>query len=674
MQQDSENGNSVNDGIQLALDPNLISLPLSSSAITPLPATATAGAIDEERQDGQDSKAMGSENQVSQVGNAINGQALFQNPYAIFKDMPMQELIPLLLHQRGSGFKFASLSEKELLEEIQKEQNTSSKAETDDGTLADLSAVDHEGDTAMDGERGNGLLTEGGEQACPYQEEATRDAFKEGEEEVMSQEQFLSARKDMVEHVNLALNESSLALEFISLLLSSVRESAGTASMSPFLRKTAPVGSLNSDRLPLAQQTRGEVISSEILSRGWKLRTLNESRSLLKEKHSSLSKIIEKEHQYWSKIAKYISNKDVLFKMRDRMNGMRLLGIKYGYEDSGSTYRHDRGIAVLKNNPELNILELVPSNSTEAPDTHYMERFVRVRIYTKIASEDDYILTGESSMNKLFANSDSVNSGIEDVENQIKKLKAFAFERELMYQMKKESARLISYGVTIESENKVVMELPNEKFELELVSLDDDSVVNHDQDAPKVNDRRATLLITTLRLLLVVMFKKNLRQRLTSSSIRPTPKGFKDILLLRPILGKLRHHNYKILLKKILRDYVLDVIEGSSLIETPAEIPATGEVKVVDDNIAKLSKDINAFRCLLNTSRTNFKVEVPEKGSLLLVLESPNYCNAVVTIKYENALRNVSFDTTFSEFKEIEEFLHFVVTEYMREKVVTKKE
>ncbi|QLQ78602.1 hypothetical protein HG537_0A08490 [Torulaspora globosa] len=661
----SENVNddeiSFANGIQLALDPNLISLPLNSSTTTP--GTTIAETTGDDKLDGQRNAH---ENVVQPLARQNNEQALFQNPYAIFKQMPMQEFIPLLLHQRGPGFKFADLSEQDLVDEIEKEQQSAVAEET---AVSELPAAEHNDDSAMDVDS-TGNLTR--ETDVSSKGELNRDHYDD-DEELMSQEQFLNARKEMVEHVNLALNESSLALEFLSLLLSSVRESAGTASMSPFLKKTVPVGSLNSDKLPLAHQTREEIVSSEIISRGWKLRSLNESRSLLKEKYSSLTKIIEKEHQYWTKISKHISNKDVLFKMRDRVNGMRLLGIKYGYEDSGSKYKHDRGIAVLKSNPELNILELVPSNTTEASEVNHNERFVRVRIFTKIASEDDYILTGESSINKLFSSHNNLN-GLEDIENQINKLKAFAFEQELMYQLKKESSRLISYGVTIESENKIVMELPNEKFEIELVSLDDDSVVNHDQDAPKVNDRRATLMVTTLRLLLVVMFKKNLRQRLTSSTRPQSSKGFKDVLLLRPILGRLRHHNYKILLKKILRDYVLDIIEGSSINEFSSDKPKNGATKAQDDNIAKLSKEINAFSCLLNTSSTSFKVDVPGKGKLLLVLESPNYCNAVVTIKFESSSNNVSFDTTFSEFKEIEEFLHFVVTEYMKDKESVKRE
>lgn len=90
-------------------------------------------------------------------------------------------------------------------------------------------------------------------------------------------------------------------------------------------------------------------------------------------------------------------------------------------------------------------------------------------------------------------------------------IRSIIFEKELMYQIKKECALLISYGVSIENENKVIIELPNEKFEIELLSLDDDSIVNHEQDLPKINDKRANLMLVMLRLLLVVIFKKTLR-------------------------------------------------------------------------------------------------------------------------------------------------------------------
>lgn len=651
----------IEEGIQLALDPNLISLPLNGSTATSQPATATANSTDA---DSLKHANVNPGDADPSKGKPPNGKPLFKNPYEIFGQMPMQQLVPLLLQQRGPGFKFADLSEEGLINEIESSQDNSEQAANDNST-SDFTMI-AEDDESLTDNANKPPIDEDSKLDLQQKEDASRAKF-ENEAEAMTQEQFVGIRKSMIEHVDLALNESSLALEFLSLLLSSVRESAATASMSPFLRKTAPVGSLNSDKVPLVPHTHEEKTNAEILSRGWKLRSLNESRLLLKEKYMLLNEIMTKEHLYWSNIARHISNKDVIFKMRDKNNRTRLLGIKYGYEDSGSNYRHDRGVAVLRNNPEQNKLELEPFSGADAGGSLNNERFVRVRIFTKIASEDDYILTGESSVSEVLFSADSGIDDLEDVKNQIKRLKAFAFEQELMYQLKKESSLLISYGVTIENKNKVVMELPNEKFEMELVSLDDDSVVNHVQDAPKVNDKRATLTLVTLRLLLIAMFKKNLKQRLTSLG-KASPKGAKDILLLRPLLGRLRHHNYKILLRKIVKDYILDVAENATMRETAVRSPSLIEQNELDFNVAKLSKEINAFSGLLNICKTKFEINLPDNGELRLVLESPNYCNAVVTVTYVNKAKDVSFDTNFSEFKEIEEFLHFIFIEYIKNK------
>lgn len=666
-------------GIQLALDPNLISLPLHSSTATPL--TATAGSTADQEEADLEARAPNETTQDPRVVKTIKDNKLISNPYEIFGQMPLAQLIPIILQQRGAGFKFADLSEEALSQEIDAEENSEQGADTiksADSRDPAENIMEISYDEAPPVEQGSQTQILPSEPSQINSGDPSVANFDNEDTEKMTQEQFVKVRKEMIEHINLAMNESSLALEFMSLLLSSARESAAITSISPFLRKTVPVGSLNSDKLPREPHSKEEKSKGEILNRGWKLRSLYESRSVLKENYMKLDSVLKKEHEYWKKIAKYINNKDVIFKLKDKRTGLRSLGIKYGYDDSGSTYKHDRGAATLRNNPESNVLELIPFSGVEntiSLAAKHTEKFIRVRIFTKIESEDDYILTGESSLDKLFLNSGSLAThDLEDIRGQIKKLKAFVFEQELLYQLKRECSQLISYGVTIENENKIVMELPNEKFEIELLSLEDDSVVNHVQDAPKVNDRRATLVLTTMRMLLLIMFKKNLKQRLTSSTRGTTPNVDKDVLLLRPLLGRMRHQNYKILLRKILRDYVLDVVAGSTLKESAVYPTDPIETENIDVHVAKLSKEIRAFRHLLCTSRTKFTINIPGKGELILFLESPNFCNALVVVKYVSEPHDVSFDTKFSEFKEIEEFLHFIIAEYVKDKEVVKKD
>ncbi|GAV53568.1 hypothetical protein ZYGR_0AK00700 [Zygosaccharomyces rouxii] len=645
----SNNSNLIENGIQLALDPNLIALPLHGSVSSPLTNapnsnTQTAENVNPDQME-VDSEPV--------QGNKDTGQSLINNPYGLFGQMPLEHLIPLVLQQKGLGFKFSDLSEDVLEEEIEKDKSSGDTGEA----RPDLMDVDP---------------SENQVEEVPPETlaEDNQETIKDGEkkEELITQEQFMRMRREMVEHINIAMNESSLALEFLSLLLSSVRESVALSSMSPFLKKIVPVASLNSDKVLLEPNTVADQLTMQVIDRGWKIRCLNESRTLLKDNHSMLEEKLKNEHRYWKKISQYISNKDVVFKLRDRSTGLRSLGVKYGYEDSGSTYRLDRGVAILKTNPETNTLELVPITGENSPSPHN-EKFIRIRIFTKIEFEDDYILSGESSVDNVFLNNDSSGKkDQEDIRSQIEKLKALIFEQELMYQLRRECAQLISYGVTIENEKKVVIELPNEKFELELVSLDDASVVNHEQDAPKINDRRANLMLVTIRMLLVVMFKKNLRQRLTSSTRNAHLNVDKDILLIRPLLGKMRHQNYKLLLRKILKTHVLDVVENSTSSETVVYPPRhqSGDDVNLDIHIAKLNQEISTFDRLLTTCKTQFDIKLSDEDKLSLMLESPNYCNLAVRVLYQNESKNVFFDTRFSEFKEVEEILHFIVNEYIK--------
>ncbi|CCC68056.1 hypothetical protein NCAS_0A14980 [Naumovozyma castellii] len=655
-------------GINLALDPNLINLTLSPSLITP-------GAIpnsvnDTGSQPDQSPSAIGTPGQ--NIHNT--GTSLIKNPHEIYGQLPLSQLIPLILQERGPSFKFADLSEERLMEELSnnglsnEDKHTSPPSELEKPIDDDLMEIDFEDKNNISKD-----------ESAPESNIPESNAIYQSSEPQLTQEQFLKVRKDIVDHINMAMNESSLSLEFVSLLLSSVRENNANSSMSAFLKKNASPGSLNSDKIPYTPLSKEETNQLEVLNKGWKLKSLNDSRIMLKENYLKLSASLQREHIYWKKVSNHINNSDVIFKLRDKTTGQRSLGIKYGYEDSGSTYKLDRGIAILRNNPLTDLLELVPfQNSDSDVALRNYEKFIRVRIFTKIESEDDYILSGESLIDNedgfegILGSDHSQNDPkfFEDIRFQIKILKKFILEKELMYQLKKESSRLISYGVTIENENKVIIELPNEKFEIELLSLTDSSLIDHERDAPKVNDKRANLMHVTLRMLLVVIFKKNLKNKLMSPKVKKNLNIDKDILLIRPILGRMRHSNYKMLLKKLLENHVLNIIEGTQLVEKKLDLTENSSteenIKFMDKHVAKLIQDISAFDCILNPCKTQFDIYIPNKGCLSLTLESPNYCNAVINIKYLSENGTVKFDTEFSEFKEIEEFIHFIITEYVK--------
>ncbi|KAG0670638.1 RNA polymerase II mediator complex subunit [Maudiozyma exigua] len=659
-------------GIDLALDPNLLSLPKPpNQSISPIIFTGTPS--NETTQD-------------TETANNTEFNSLVNNPFEIYGNMPLSQLVPLILQQKQ--LTFAQLSQTKIEQDLHDIDNITT-TNISEGETTTTTAVAAAEDIPE-------IVTE-------PQQDTAKPVITGANSEALNPITLEKIRGAMIEQINIAMNESSLALETVSLLLSSVRENNAKSSLSPYLKRTVPMGSLNGDNVPIGKDVTNQLRTVQF-GIGWKLKSLEESRNILRDTVDSLWTIMSKEHSYWKKISEVITNSDVIFKIRERNSSQRVLGIKYGYEDSGSTYRLDHGIALLRNNEEMNKLELIPFNSGDnkhqlsnngknitSPgmrnlgmttpagtvaaqnissimndnNGYYsqlpMKYYLRVRIFTKIEYEDDYILSGESSIDPKFHQ-------IGNIRNQIDKFKDIIFEKELMYQLKKECSTLISYGVRIENENKITIELPQEKFEIELIGVHEDEMDNtmNNNTNGRINDKRANLILITLRMLLVVVFKKNLRRRISNSIDSP-----EELLLIRPILGKLRHSNYKKLLMRIIQENVMNVVKDST-IETINKQETTinqQDRSIKDKHIEQINKDIKSFDSLLRMPITQFNVQLNNKTSNLeIILRTTNYCNAIIVITYYNIVtEKIIFDTSFTEFKEIEEFLHFLINEYVIE-------
>lgn len=659
-------------GIPLAIDPNLISIPVSTSL--------TTNGNGDEGVNNEDATVFAADD----ADNAKSQKSLIQNPYEYFGQMPLEQFIPLMLQQRGTGTKFADIHEETLLEEISRENSSKSnnaiqEEDNDDSAIQNVdektTTVVNEGVSdshEMKDEDGDVNMDVPSVESSPKlaeEREPTADAndaqraISGNQEESITLEEFKMIKKNVLEHVNMALNESSLSLEFVSLLLSSTRTSAGISSMSPYLKKIAPPASLNADKVPLDILDEHEKLTYDIIHKGWNLRSLEDCKRLLKQHYQILSKSVESEYHYWKQISDNITNKDVLFKMKDKNTGRRTLGIKYGFDDSGSCYSADKGIALLRATSEGSQLELVPiidSGINVGISRGSSEQFVRVRIFTKIEQEDDYLLSGQSSLNELLL------SSLSDIKSQIAKLRFFIFEKELMHQLKKEAGQLLPYGVSVENENKVLLELSNEKIEFELINLDEEVTSNYQQEAAKVNDKRANLILVMLNMLLVVMYKKQLWKRLNPNPhSSKSSKGYgKDLVLLRAILGKIRHKKYTQLIEKIVNNAILEKKEDS-IMTTNTDITSNDNEPSKNKELATLQREIALFDKILSMPRTDFTINIPEKGKLELSLRSTNHCNAIIHMKYIDVGQVVKFDTRFSEFTEFEEFLNFVYNEFL---------
>ena len=664
-----------NDGnIFLSLDPNLIYV----TEAFPTPGSQTSlkreERDDDDDDDGEKDRTLADSEEANNLQEKANFQvlkhlkkSLVNNPYESYGSLPLNEFIPLILRQRG--IQFSQLTSEYLQSELSEMAKQDAQSEIVDGT---------------DSKQAN----ENGHVVSPMTNSSpeTSEPLEIDESHFMTPEEFNKCKQEIFDSVSMALNESSLSLELVSLLLSAVRNRQGMATMSPFLKNTVPPGSLCADKIEVSKLTQNQAAEKYDITIGMKLQSMRSAQEMISANYKSLTEAFKKEQQFWTTISDNFSNSNAIFKMRDRVSGEKSLGVQYGYGDSGSTFTGDKGIAILKavhdSSERKEYLEMapmskdlgktvLPTDETNKPLGFY----TKLRIYSQLEDESDYILTGESSLHKdvakMFKDAETENN----LKAQTDCLKFTIFEQELMYQMRKETNELFKYGCTIQNENKIVCEMAQEKFEIELLPVDSDLLETYDQIPAKTDDRRANIFLVILRMLLVVMFKKKLlhdrthqplysRESTSNKAVvfagtKSINKYKSELLLIKPLLGKLRHSQYAILLKKIARDCILNVVKGSRVInDSPSTETSVDRYPASSDsNIELLQEQIRLFDFILKVPESVYEVELPSKDTYKLTLQSPNYCGVLIKLSISG-----KDSLEFTEFKELEEYLNYSIS------------
>ncbi|ODQ79537.1 hypothetical protein BABINDRAFT_161927 [Babjeviella inositovora NRRL Y-12698] len=475
--------------------------------------------------------------------------------------LPLNQIIPRIIAERGS---FLNLTEESLSEEINSEREVLTKQA--------IHVASDEYDDADDDE-----------------------AKTRGEE-------FLKSRNEIIGLVQSALNESSLSLDFVSLMISAVKPNLGNLTMSPHLKQHVPAGSLTSHRVytvpyagePLqpkklihteegSQESDLVVPTRDMkIGHGWKLESLERTAGLLRETSIRLSEEILREKQYWSNINHVLANShNSLFKVRE--GRVREIGVKYGYHESGSRYHLDKGVAILKRLPDGELAFTPVSSHANTVSEEEVHRYVRVRVVTKV--DDEWCVTGESmcgfrtatseahgssnetgspgakvedngssgenvDTNGSFdmdiegngiteSNLDATRQGneppVDGITTKIQRAQFFLFEEELFYQLTREASSLLPYQVTLSSEKIVLENGTDELIEIDAAHPQERRNFSH------ANDNRADCMASFLRLMLCHQHRRALQanQRMPSPS-----SGTQRLepLLLRPLVGHIRHH------------------------------------------------------------------------------------------------------------------------------------
>lgn len=508
----------------------------------------------------------------------------------------LASLIPRILAERES---FLNISEELLQQEIADEEGNDNQMDVVEDTKSSSEAP----------------------------EETDNDAIEQLEAQSSAFETFQKRKNELLGHIGSALNETSLSLDFVSLLLSAVKPGVAKATLSPHLSKNSPLGSLGSDRLNIDPATSEESRtgvkkhSTEKLGMGWKYQSLSNITSLYKSAAASLRAEVATEQEYWKTVHNIQSHGEALCKIRDPISNSKAIGVKYGFSDSGLNY-YDKGLAVLRKRNDGGI-DFTPVSSGGAKLTGAARRFTRIRILSKI--DDDFMLTGQS----LFRKKDLEGNNKDSVIGDIEQARYFIFEDDLFYHLLREAKNLISYNVSIIS-NKIIIEIYDQIFEIESVIYDEESeeelsnvYENTTQESSK-NNKRAEDILIFLKLMLCCYYNYNLdlKQKMPTSFTK-WKQSHSHPLMLRPLIGHIRHEinvrNTEIILHNICKG--LD----ASLASYKIDKKKYRNLETVDSKanpfIKAILKPITEFVVVLlkDTTQQHLKAEVDVTTSDIFV-------------------------------------------------------
>lgn len=550
-----------------------------------------------------------------------------EDPYLQDEEsIPIADLIPQILHERQS---FLNLSEEGLQDEINLKDNN---MDIDMESVAET-------------------------------EEDTESAYQA----------FVKRKFELLGHVNSAMNETSLSLDFVSLLMSAVKPNIAKPTMSPHLTKNVPLGSLNADRLAVDANSNEQAKQGkpESIGLGWKYQSLTHITGLFKSAGSQLREEVDIEHRYWNTINQVLTHGEVLFKVRDPETGSRAIGVKYGYGDSGSNF-YDKGLAVLRKDELTGNVTFSPIMTGNHKMSQKSNKFTRIKVLSKI--DDDFMLTGQSLFEKEALSDKSPCKVINDIE----KARYFLFEDDLFYHLIREAKNLINYNVSIIS-NKIIIEFHDQIIEIESVVYDEENeeelnntYQNINEESSKNNDKAQAILIF-LKLMLCCYYNYNLelKQKIPTSFTK-WKQSNSHPLMLRPLIGHVRHelnvHRMKNILKSICKG--LDPSKLTYEISEEKYLNLKVE-KVTNPYMKAVTKPLSEFKLILQKLSTkeylNVEVEVTSSDifvNLVLVLTISKY-NNIEDLKQNQQGSNV-LQLKFTDLMDIEESINWSILNFLQ--------
>ncbi|OOQ84720.1 Mediator of RNA polymerase II transcription subunit 17 [Penicillium brasilianum] len=354
-------------------------------------------------------------------------------------------------------------------------------------------------------------------------------------------EQLYKRRHEITQFAIKSHQETMLALDFISLLLSKHAPRQAETSMSPLLKQLAPLGSLDSDMVNPPPRSESAIKDISTVSRGWRIQNFNAASNKLLSAATRLNGEIESETRYWNEV---LTVKDKGWKVCRHPRERQALAVQYGFMEATPIFR-DRGLASLRRAKDGSLIldkGLLPTGA----------RHVRVRVKQ-----------GE----QIFESSQPPGSGLSDadpIEHRILQARDSVFEEELFHELVREARSMAGCSVTTRQNLIRIPVSEDIEILLDLVDADTHGVVV-EQDQRQPDSQLADGLAHAIRILLCFAHRQNLRRRTQLprplTTTRPTTPEYH---LLRPALAYLQHLSHVRWLQSYLTD-IYSVLRSAGL-------------------------------------------------------------------------------------------------------------
>lgn len=355
----------------------------------------------------------------------------------------------------------------------------------------------------------------------------TVETVEEVEDVKTKQEEVTKAREVIVKQIGQAHNESAQALDFVSLLLSKHVPAAAQTTLSPFLQKTLPLGSLGGEVVREPQVSELEKYNQEMVSIGWRLQSLNGAADSLLKSAARLEEEMERETTYWDQV---LAVKDKGWSLSRLPREKHTLGVRYGFAEAYADFR-DRGLAALRRDPDGNV-------SLDRGLWSSGDKALCVRIL----QQGKPIASSKKSPNGV-PEDDSVTKEILKARNSI-------FDEELHQEVHREARKFVSQGVRCIGKSVLLPYETNKQIEIDLISLEDE-----DSEAPAGDSTITDGIALSLRILLSHAHQQNLQRR---SQIPPPLRETKPLrptyALLKPVIEHIQHQSQLASLKTLLSE------------------------------------------------------------------------------------------------------------------------